>query len=149
MTFLGHIIDVEGVHPDPEKVKAIVDWEPPKTIKKLRGFLGLTRYYGRFIRNYAQIAAPMTDLLKKNCFKWGELAATSFVKLKEAMVTAPVLGFPDFSKQFTIETDACKSGVGAVLSQDTHPISFFSRKISEKSVQHQFMSKKCMLSLLQ
>lgn len=72
----------------------------------------------------------MTDLLKKDCFKWNELATSSFVKLKEAMVPAPMLEFPDFSKQFTVETDASNSGVGAVLIQDSHPISFYSCKIA-------------------
>lgn len=70
--FLGHIIASDGVHPDPEKVKAMLDWSIPKTIKMLRGFLGLTGYYRRFVKGYAQIAIPMTDLLKKDNFCWND-----------------------------------------------------------------------------
>lgn len=96
----------------------------------LRGFLGLTDYYRRFIKRYGSIAAPMKDLLKKDNFQWGKEATISFEKLKLAMVSAPVLRFPDFGLEFTVETDACKSGVCVVLSQKSHPISFFSCKLS-------------------
>lgn len=72
--FLGHIIATDGVHPDPEKIQAMLEWKAPKTIKLLRGFLGLTGYYRRFIKNYASIASPMTNLLKKDNFLWTEAA---------------------------------------------------------------------------
>lgn len=128
MGFLGHIIASDGIHPDPEKVNAMVDWTIPTTLKKLRGFLGLTGYYRRFIKN-CQTASPMTNLLKKNSFLWNQEATTSFQKLKDAMVSASVLAFPDFSQIFIVETDACNSGVGAVLLQQNHPISFYGCKI--------------------
>lgn len=112
MSFLGHIIAGDGVHPDHEKIKAMVGWLQPKTLKMLRGFLGLTGYYRRFIKEYASIASPMTDLLRKDNFKWGDEATISFERLKAAMVSAPVLGFPDFELEFTVETNACKNGIG-------------------------------------
>lgn len=130
MGFLGHIIAADGIHPDPEKISAMVNWALPTSLKKLRGFLGLTGYYRRFIKNYAQIASPMTDLLKKDSFLWNQEATDSFELLKKAMVSAPVLAFPDFSQQFVVETDASSSGVGAVLLQLNHPISFYSCKIT-------------------
>lgn len=80
----------------------------------LRGLLGLTEYYRRFIKGYSLIATHMTDLLRKNNFHWGEEATNSFEKLKTTMVSTPVLMFPDFGLEFTVETDACKSGVGVV-----------------------------------
>jgi len=67
--FLGHIISEKGVHPDPDKVSAMTEWRVPKTIKQLRGFLSLTGYYRRFRKNYTQIVAPMTNLLKKDSFR--------------------------------------------------------------------------------
>lgn len=74
----------------------------------------------------------MTNLLKKEAFHWNNEATASFEKLKKVMTTAPVLKFPDFNKEFTVETDACNSGIGAVLLQENHPISFYSSKISGK-----------------
>lgn len=124
---LGHIILKEGVHPDPEKVSAMIHWKLPKN---LRGFLGLTGYYKRFTRGYAQIAAPMTDLLKKDNFHWSEEATISFEALKISMNAASVLIFPDFDKQCKVEIDACNSRVEAVLIQEKHLISFYSCKIS-------------------
>lgn len=114
--FLGHIISGGGVNPNLEKLRAMEEWPIPKTIKQLRGFLGLTGYYRRFIEGYAKIAAPMTELLKKNAFCWCEAEQISFETLKASMLVAPVLAFPDFDKQFVVETDACSIGIGAVLS---------------------------------
>lgn len=128
--FLGHIISENGVQPDPDKISAMIDWQTPKNLKMLRGFLGLTGYYRRFIKGYAQLAAPMTNLLRKDSFLWSDEATNSFEALKKAMTSAPVLNFLDFSKQFEVETDACNTGIGAVLIQEKHPISFYSSKIS-------------------
>lgn len=94
--------------------------------------MGLTGYYKRFIKNYAQIAAPLTYLLKKNSFTWSQLATKSFTALKEAMTKAPLLSLPDFTQIFIIETDASSTGIGAVLIQLEHPIAFFSKKVNPR-----------------
>lgn len=130
LNYLGHIITTEGVKPDPEKLVAVKNWPQPKTVKQVRAFLGLTGYYRRFISRYAQIASPLTELLKKGGFVWGDTAEEAFELLKEALVSAPVLAYPDFSLPFIVETDACNIGVGAVLAQLEHPVAYYSRKLS-------------------
>ncbi|GAU31857.1 hypothetical protein TSUD_114680 [Trifolium subterraneum] len=133
--YLGHTISHEGVHMDKDKLKAVLDWPIPQNLKQLRGFLGLSDYYRRFIRNYASIVAPLTALLKKDVFEWSLIATDAFLALQNAITVAPVLALPDFSKPFILETDASGTGIGAILSQDKHPIAYFSKKLNT-SMQH-------------
>ena len=91
---------------DEHKVSCMWNWPTPKSAKELRGFLGLTRYYRRFIKAYGSIAQPLTNLLKKNSFQWSSVVEQAFNQLKLAMTTAPVLALPNFFVEFTIEADA-------------------------------------------
>ena len=81
--------------------------------------------------DFSSLAAPLTDLLKTTPFEWTALAERAFQQIKLALTSAPVLCLPDFNKLFDVATDASGSGVGAVLSQDLHPVSFFSEKLSK------------------
>lgn len=129
---MGHVVSKAGVEVDQEKVQAVLQWSIPNNVSQLRGFLGLTGYYRRFIYRYAQLAQPLTNLLQKNSFTWTEEAQKAFENLKKAVTEVPIMALLDFSKTFIVETDASGCGIGAVLSQEGHPIAYFSKKLSPR-----------------
>ncbi|PKA63782.1 putative mitochondrial protein [Apostasia shenzhenica] len=130
--YLGHIIDEDAVQADPGKIEDMMRWPVPRSVKELRGFLGLTGYYRRFIQGYGIMCKPLTDLLKKGEFIWNEAADKAFSCLKERMSNSPVLALPNFAQEFQVETDASGEGIGAVLTQGGRPLAYFSKGLSEK-----------------
>jgi hypothetical protein len=149
LEYLGHVISAAGVATDPTKIKAVQEWPTPTDLKQLRGFLGLSGYYRKFIRHYGLLSSPLTDLLKKhNPFCWTPQHQMCFDNLKQALVSAPVLALPDFSKGFTIETDASAKGIGAVLMQDHHPIAYLSKALRPKAQALSTYEKECLALIM-
>lgn len=132
--YLGHLISTHGVRVNPSKLDSMVNWPLPQSIKALRGFLGLTGYYRKFIKGYGVIASPLIALLKKNCFYWTPTTTEAFLNLKKAVTSTPVLRLPDFNKVFTIECDASRTGIGAVLMQEGQPIAFLSQALKGQAL---------------
>ena len=136
VVLLGHVLSTEGISPIPDKVKVILNWLPPKNHTQLKSFLGAIGYYRKFIKNFAQIANPLFNLLKKDVpYVWSNDCNASFERLKRSLITAPILTPPDYTKPFIIRTDASRSGLGGVLLQTNEngievPIYFESRSLS-------------------
>ncbi|XP_075131928.1 uncharacterized protein LOC142204512 [Leptodactylus fuscus] len=140
--YLGHIVSADGVSPDPQYTERIRDWPTPETVKDIRRFLGFAGYYRRFVKNFARIAAPLQAVLigqsttrsgKSPTIQWTPEMQKAFEELKAALVGPNVLAYPDYSKPFILQTDASKTGLGAVLSQKQEglirPIAFASRSL--------------------
>ncbi|KAL4318769.1 hypothetical protein GQ457_18G015560 [Hibiscus cannabinus] len=129
LEYLGHIVTPHGVKVDQKKIRDVLSWPKPTNISELRGFLGLTGYYRKFVRDYGILALPLTNLLKKGQFHWSAAAEAAFETLKKAMTTTPTLAMPNFNDHFIIECDASGDGIGAVLTQQGKPIAFMSRAL--------------------
>lgn len=126
------MVSATGLATDALKIKAVVDWPVPTTVKELRGFLGLTGYYRKFVRHFGIIAKPLTNLLKKDQMSvWTDQHAEAFQLLKNALCFAPVLALPNFSQPFHINTYASGSGIGVVLHQNGHPLAFISKLLRQ------------------
>ncbi|GKD59766.1 putative reverse transcriptase domain-containing protein [Tanacetum coccineum] len=128
--FLGHVIDCQGIHVDPAKIKSIKDWASPKTPMEIHQFLGLTRYYRRFIEGFSKITNPMTKLTqKKVAFEWGDKQEAAFQTLKNKLCSAPILALPQGAENFIIYCDASHKELGAVLMQNEKVIAYTSQKL--------------------
>ncbi|KAF7647278.1 hypothetical protein LDENG_00174850, partial [Lucifuga dentata] len=136
VSFLGFVIAPGRIQMEASKVKAVLEWSRPNSRKEVQRFLGFSNFYRWFIRNYSQVAAPLSDLTStKRPFTWSPSAEAAFNTLKQHFTSAPVLVLPDPTRQFLVEVDASDVGVGAILSQCSavdkiHPCAFFSHRLS-------------------
>ena len=136
MEFLGHVVSGQGIHPNPQKIEVIKQHPAPSNKHELKVFLGLANYYRKFILNFAEVANPLHMLLRKGLeYEWTDACQDAFAFLKEKLISAPILAFPDFSREFQLYTDASGFAVGFVLGQvqegGDHVISFGGRSLSK------------------
>jgi hypothetical protein len=126
-------ITQEGLKMDDHKVKAILDWKPPRSVSTLKSFLGLASYYCKFIKKFAKIATPLTNLFKKSSeiYEWDETCNETFETLKGILVKVYVLKLPSFDKGFEIHFNAYDFAIRGVLMQDGKLVAFESKKLSE------------------
>ncbi|XP_049346719.1 uncharacterized protein LOC125811260 [Solanum verrucosum] len=142
VVFLGFVVSSSGVEVDDEKVEAIRSWPTPKSISDVRSFHGLASFYRRFVRNFSSLAAPLTEVIKKEKpFIWGIKQEEAFKILKEKLSSTPLLQLPNFEKMFEIECDASGVGIGVVLMQEGKPIAYFSEKLRGAPLQYSTYDK--------
>jgi len=147
--YLGYILNENGWKVDNEKIDCIVKFPIPSSRKEVQRFLGLCNWYRRFIADFSRIATPITELTKtKAKFRWTAAAEEAFLKLKAALVSAPVLAMPDYQIPFAIACDASDVAIGAVLTQEKqgeeHPICYFSQKLSASERKYSVTERECL-----
>ena len=147
---LGFMVSGDGVCMDPDKIEAISKRVPPKDVKGVQTWLGICNYYRRHVKDFAKIAAPLVELLKKDVpFEWGNEQQISFEKLKIGLVSYPILKHPDFSKKFIISTDASGFALGAVLAQIDenkieYAVAYASRAMKGAELHYGITEKECL-----
>lgn len=152
LKFLGFVVGSNGLSTDPEKVSSIVNYPRPTNVTEVKRFLGLCSWYRRFISNFSTLVAPLSDLTKgkkkKQPISWSSEAEASFLKIKEALVSAPILSQPDFSKPFTIQSDASDTGLGGILTQfldgEERVIAYASRSLSRAERNYSVTQRECL-----
>jgi len=146
VNYLGHFITDQGVKPNPQKIKCVIEFPIPTNEKEVKSFLGLSGYYRRFVPGYGQIAKPLTTLLKKDViFKWTDLCQEAFDTLKKILTTEPLLQYPDFTRTFNLTCDASNYAIGCVLSQGPIgvdlPIAYASRTLNRAELNYNTTEK--------
>src|SRR3569623_267992 len=140
--YLGHIVNAQGIRPDPKKVSSVQSWPVPKNVHDVRSFLSLCNYFRKFIDHYSSIAVPLMNLTKKSVgWDWTGRWQDAFEKLKHSLAEAPLLRTPEERKPYEVITDASDYGLGAVLLQEGYPIAFESRKLNSAELNYTVTEK--------
>lgn len=152
--YLGYVVDTEqGIMVDPDKVKAIQEWEPPTSVRGVRGFLGFANYYREFIPSFAEISRPMNALTKKEAvFDFSDICIQAFQTLKDLLIHAPVLIAFDPDRETRVEADSSGYSIGGQLCQKDatgrwRPVAFYSRKMLPPECNYPIHDKE-MLSII-
>ena len=151
LSFLGHEISSGVMKPESDKVEKLLNAERPKTKKQVRAFLGLAGYYRKFVQNFAEVAAPLTDLTKKGKsenVQWNEECEIAFEKLKSELAKKPIMILPDEEQEYILRTDASDKCLGAVLMQERDgipkPIAYSSKKLNKAEKNYSTIEKECL-----
>ena len=132
VAFLGHVITVEGISVDPQKIEATVNWKPPTNVSEVQSFLGLTSYYRKFVQGFSKIANPLTNLLKNDQkFEWSNTCQHSFEELRQRLTKAPVLALPSGKDGYVVYSDASRQGLGCVLMLNDRVIAYASHQLKK------------------
>ena len=130
VSFLGHIVSAEGIRVDLVKIEVVVNWKPPRNVTEVRSFLGLAGYYRRFVQGFSIVASSGIRLLRKGVkFEWDDKCQSSYERLKEILVEAPVLIQPTSGRDYTMYNDASRTGLGCVLMQHGKVVAYASRQL--------------------
>ena len=149
LVHLGHRISADGIAPDPAKLKAVAALTPPEDKTAIRGFLGMVGYYRRHVENFAHLAAPLEKLLEgtlRGPVTLTPEALTSWQRLRDALLNAPILAFPDFSKdaaKFVVKTDACDTQIAAALTQNDKAVAYLSARLRGAELKWHTTEKEC------
>lgn len=150
LKFLGHIVSGQGIHMDPEKVRAIKELKEPTNVTEIRSFIGAASYYRRFVKDFAKIAEPMTKLTRdKVVFQWEKEQQKAFDTIKEALMTQPILCHFDPKLPIELRTDACGYGLGAILLHEfpdktKRVITYASRLLQGAELNYAISEKECL-----
>ena len=152
LKFLGYVVDKHGLRTDPSKVESMVNYPIPKCVKDVRRFVGLISWYRRFVHNFASLVSPLSKLTRKNTkFVWSSEAEVSFLKVKELLVSAPILARPDFSREFVLQCDASQVALSCVLTQNfddgEHVIAYASRALTTQESKYSSTEIECLAVL--
>ena len=115
--FLGKLATRDGLAVDPKKIEAVISWPVPTCRRDVESLLGFVNYHQNHIKGYAELVAPLYEITGKKEFHWDEPQQAAFEALKEALVCAPVLAYPNAEDQFILDTDASRTAIGAELIQ--------------------------------
>lgn len=153
ITYLGYRLNERGLYADPERMRPVLEYAAPKTVREVRCFLGMAGWYRRFVKDFSHVSAPLTDLLKTKGTKirWTPQANDAFEALKTCLTTPPILAMPDFARPFYVHTDSSDRAIGACLmqkstdeGQEDSVIAYFSAKLNDAEKNYYTTEKECL-----